>query len=94
MSRKHKLIEKIKNSPQKIRFDEVGFDKAAERIYQFDEVDSLLVSIGFIRRQPNSGSSHFTYILGELITTIPYKRPYVKEKYIKDIIELIDKLGY
>lgn len=79
MSRKHKLIEKIKNSPQKIRFD---------------EVDSLLVSIGFIRRQPNSGSSHFTYILGELITTIPYKRPYVKEKYIKDIIELIDKLGY
>jgi hypothetical protein len=26
--------------------------------------------------------------------TIPYKRPYVKIKYVKDVIEIMDKLGY
>ena len=79
MSRKQKLLEKIKNNPQKIRFY---------------EVDNLLLSLGFNKKQPRSGSSHFTYVLNELIVTIPYNRPYVKTKYIKDVIDMLEKLDY
>ena len=79
MSRKQKLLDKIKSNPQKIRFE---------------EVDKILISIGFNKRQPRGGSSHFTYILEDMIITIPYNKPYVKVKYLKDVIELLDKLGY
>ncbi|NSW92626.1 MAG: toxin HicA [Firmicutes bacterium] len=79
MSKKQKLLEKIKNNPQKIRFE---------------EVDKLLLSIGFNKRQPRGGSSHFTYTLNDIIITIPYNKPYVKIKYIKDVIELLEKLDY
>jgi len=79
LSRKQKLLDKIKSNPQKIRFE---------------EVDKILISIGFNKRQPRGGSSHFTYILEDMIITIPYNKPYVKVKYLKDVIELLDKLGY
>ena len=76
MSKKQKLLEKIKNNPQRIRFQ---------------EVDKLLVSIGFDKRQPRGGSSHYTYSYKDIIITIPYKKPYVKVKYIKNVIELLEK---
>lgn len=79
LSKKQKLLEKIKNNPQKIRFE---------------EVDNLLLSIGFSRRQPRGGSSHLTYTFFDIIVTIPYKKPYIKVKYIKDVIELLEKLDY
>jgi hypothetical protein len=79
MSRKEKLLEKIKSNPQKIRFD---------------EIDKILLSVGFTKRQPRRGSSHFTYTLNELIITIPYKRPYVKSRYIKEAVDLLEKLDY
>ena len=79
MSKKHKLLEKIKNCPQKIRFE---------------ELDKLLLTLGFDKRQPHGGSSHYTYTFKEMTITIPYKRPYVKIKYVKDVIEIMDKLGY
>jgi hypothetical protein len=79
LSRKQKLLEKIKSNPQKIRFE---------------EVDRFLLSVGFDKRQPRGGSSYFTYTFEDMIITIPYKRPYVKTKYIKDVVELLERLGY
>ncbi len=52
------------------------------------------MSLEFDKRQPRGGSSHYTYTFEEMVITIPYNRPYVKIKYVKDVIELMDKLGY
>lgn len=79
MTKKQKLLDKLKANPQKIRFE---------------EIDKILLSVGFNKRQPRKGSSHYTYILDDLIVTIPFKRPYVKSKYIKDAVKLLGKLGY
>ncbi len=77
MSRREKLLEKLKSNPQKIRFE---------------EVDKVLLSTGFTKRQPRRGSSHFTYTLNDIMITIPYKKPYIKSRYIKEIVDLLDKL--
>lgn len=79
MSKKEKLLAKLKNNPHKIRFD---------------EINKVLLSAGFIKRQPRRGSSHFTYVLNELIITIPFRRPYVKSRYIKEAVDLLDRLDY
>ena len=42
--------------------------------------------------RPRSGSSHYVYTNGTLRLTVPYKRPYVKEVYVKEVLRLIDQL--
>ena len=79
MSKKDKLLEKINNNPKVIRFN---------------EIDKILKTVGFTCKQAGSGSSHYVYSLDELVISIPYKKPYVKEYYIKQVIILLDKLGY
>lgn len=76
---KDKDILKILNSPQKVKFS---------------NLDKLLRLYGYIPRQPKGGSSHFVYVKeGEQsIITVPFKRPYVKEVYVKHIIKLL-KIG-
>ena len=59
------------------------------RTVTFEELNSAFISLGFKRRQPGSGSSHYTYTKGHHIITVPYKRPYVREVYIKQITEII-----
>jgi hypothetical protein len=44
MSKKAKLLEKLRNNPKSIRFE---------------EIDLILTSYGFTRRQPSGGSSHY-----------------------------------
>ena len=50
------------------------------------------MAIGFRRRQPTGGSSHYT--LDDKTITIPYKRPYVKVIYIKKVIMVLEELGF
>ncbi|MCD8554978.1 type II toxin-antitoxin system HicA family toxin [Seleniivibrio sp.] len=73
---KEKDIQKIINSPQKVKFS---------------DLDKLLQFYGYIPRQPKGGSSHFVYVKeGEQkIITVPFKRPYVKDVYVKHIIKLL-----
>ncbi|MDD4296451.1 MAG: reverse transcriptase domain-containing protein [Ruminiclostridium sp.] len=80
---------------------DMWFEKAVKPNYKklsskdkIRRLDKLLLSLGFDKRQPRSGSSHYTYTFEEMTITIPYKRPYVKIKYVKDVIEFMDKLGY
>lgn len=79
ISRKEKLIKKMKNNPKSIRFE---------------ELDKILNDVGFSCRQPKGGSSHYTYVLEDKLLTIPYNRPFIKVIYIKIAIRILEELGY
>jgi hypothetical protein len=59
------------------------------RTVPFKELDRVLKDFGFTVRQPSSGSSHYIYSKGEVQLSVPFKRSFVKEVYVKRIIELI-----
>lgn len=59
------------------------------RVVSFKELDQVLKNLGFKVRQPGSGSSHYIYIKGEVQISVPFKRPYVLEIYVKRVLELI-----
>lgn len=59
------------------------------KIVSFKELDSVLKAYGFEVRQPGSGSSHYIYSKGEIQISVPFKRPYVREVYVKRVLELI-----
>lgn len=59
------------------------------RTVPFKELDRVLKGFGFEVRQPGSGSSHFVYTKGEIQISVPFKRPFVKEVYVKRALELI-----
>jgi hypothetical protein len=48
MSKSEKLLEKIRNNPKAV---------------SFDDLDKVLRGCGFIRRQPRNGSSHYYYTI-------------------------------
>lgn len=73
MSKKEKRLEKTKNNPKNV---------------DFKTIESILISNGFTKRQPHSGSSHYTFIKGDKIITIPYSKP-IKECYVKSVLSLI-----
>jgi hypothetical protein len=76
MSKSEKFLEKIRNNPKAV---------------SFDDLDKILRGRGFIRRQPRSGSSHYYYTFGALILSVPHKLPYVGEVYVKQALALIDQ---
>jgi hypothetical protein len=78
MTKKEKLLEKIRNNPKTVRFG---------------ELDLVLRDVGFECRQPSGGSSHYTYIIKDKTLTVPFKRPYVKVIYVKMAIKILDELG-
>lgn len=69
-----KLYERIKRNPR-----HVGFE----------ELDSLLTRAGFQARWPSGGSSHCTYTKGSKAITVPYRRPHVREHYVKEALSLL-----
>ena len=76
MSKSRKLLDRIRNNPKAV---------------SFDDLDKVLRDCGFTCRQPRSGSSHYFYTYGELTLSVPYKRPYVREIYVKHALELIEQ---
>ncbi len=73
---KCKLVKKILNNPKNVRFK---------------DIDKLLKAFGYKAKQPKSGSIHFVYRKeGVNPITVPYKRPFVKEIYIKQIIKILN----
>lgn len=75
LSQLEKLLERIKNSPQTVRFS---------------EIEKILIKNGFIDRTPRGGSSHHTFKHpdGRRIT-IPHREPYILAVYIKQAIKLL-----
>ena len=77
MSHYEKLYNKMKNNPKDVRFQ---------------SIDKLLTKKGgFIRKNPGSGSSHYTYSHPDLvdIITIPKGKP-IKPIYIKKALGAFD----
>lgn len=69
--------------------------KRVKRLFQnpktvsFQELNRVLKDHDFEVRQPGSGSSHHIYTKGEIQISIPFKRPFVKEVYVKRVLELV-----
>ena len=74
MSKREKRLRKIFRNPKTV---------------SFKELDTVLRSFKFEVRQPKSGSSHYIYTKGGIQISVPFKRPYVKEVYVKRVLELI-----
>ena len=77
MTKKAKLLQKIKNNPKAVAFN---------------DLDGLLTGYGFARRVPRSGSSHHIYTLGRHQISVPYRRPYVKEVYVRHVLEILAQI--
>lgn len=75
MSKREKLIAKIKNNPKAVRFE---------------TLQKLLLSEGFRESQKNRGSSHYTYTRGKDRTTVVRETP-INEFYVKRVLGLIGK---
>ncbi|MGB9888000.1 MAG: type II toxin-antitoxin system HicA family toxin [Moorellales bacterium] len=74
MSKLEKLYQRIRNNPRQVRFDELR---------------RILLRAGFKERQPRGGSSHYTYVKGNKIITIPRNDP-VKPEYVKEAIKALE----
>jgi len=77
MSRRNKILEKLKNNPNNVRFE---------------TIQDLLLHFGFKERQPSGGSSHYTYTFKSTIITIPKHKP-LKKIYVSRVLELLEELG-
>ncbi|MDP3973798.1 MAG: toxin HicA [Candidatus Daviesbacteria bacterium] len=70
-------------------------EKRVRKLFQnpktvpFKELDRVLKDAGFKMRQPGSGSSHSVYTKGEIQISVPFRRPFVKEVYVKRVLELL-----
>ena len=74
MSKREKLLEKIRNNPRSVRFE---------------EIDLLLEQSGFRRRQASKGSSHYFYIHGMYNISIARRTPYLHPKAVKDVLDTL-----
>ena len=74
MTKREKRVRKIFRNPKTV---------------PFEELNRVLQDFGFDVRQPKSGSSHYIFTKGELQISVPYKRPFVREVYVKRVLELI-----
>ena len=79
MTRKEKLLEKVRNNPKNV---------------PFEDLDKLVRWVAFILRTQKSGTSHFVYTKPGCPAplTIPKKNP-VNEAYVKLALRFIDDYG-
>lgn len=74
MSRLQKLYEKVRNNPKTVRFE---------------ELEKILLVAGFVKKQSGKGTSHYFYVKDGKALSVPYKRPYILEIYVKKALELV-----
>ena len=77
MSRREKLLAKIRNNPRGVRFE---------------ELDLLLTWHGFERRQSRRGTSHYVYRREHHVITVARRKPHVHSKAVKDVLNALDEL--
>ena len=77
VSKWEKLLARIQHNPKSVRCDEAA---------------KILEHMGYHRSQPKRGSSHWTFRKpGTAPITIPKHEPYVKEVYIRIIMDVLNK---
>lgn len=76
MSKKDKALDRLRGNPKNVRFE---------------EIDTILLRLGFEKRQ--RGTSHAVYTLkGKGRITIPFRQPFILPAYVKEVVKLIDEL--
>lgn len=75
MSKREKAIAKLRQNPKNVRFE---------------EIESILIGIGFTKRQ--EGTSHAVFTCGKHRLTVPHRKPFVLPVYIKQVLAEIDKI--
>jgi hypothetical protein len=75
LSKLEKLLERIRNNPKNVRFE---------------ELDKILIHYGFTKRQSSGGSSHYYYTKGEKLLSVPFHKPHIKVIYVERAIELLE----
>lgn len=75
MTKRDKLIERMRRNPRSICFD---------------EIETLLLRLGYVKRQ--KGSSHAVFTLGSYQVVVPYRKPTVKPVYVQLVLELLDEI--
>ena len=75
MSKLEKLLERIKNNPKTVRFE---------------EIERVLLRRGFNERQSGGGSSHYIFKKEDKYVTIPRHGKFVKEIYINQALALLE----
>lgn len=79
MAKYDKVLEKWRNNPYGVRFE---------------ELDGVLLRYGFSRRQPRGGSSHHVYTKpGRPPLTIAFKRPFVHHRAVREVLAVIDEIA-
>ncbi|MBN2548927.1 MAG: hypothetical protein JXB15_07205 [Anaerolineales bacterium] len=77
MSKREKELEKFRNNPKNVRFE---------------ELEALLIYLGFEKRQESTSHAVFS-IQGRPPITIPRRKPFLKAYYVKLALQAIDDLG-
>ena len=75
MSKPDKLIERMRRNPKSIRFE---------------EIEALLLGLGFVKRQ--NRSSHAIFTRGPYQVVVPFHRPTVKPVYVKVVLNVLDEI--
>jgi len=75
MSKRQKAIEQLRQHPKAVRFD---------------EVETILCDVGFVKRQ--HGTSHAVFRLGVHRLTIARKKPCISPKAVKEVLRMLDEL--
>lgn len=75
MSKFEKLLQKIRNNPKHVRFE---------------ELNKILIRYGFTKRQASSGTSHYYYTKGDKQISVPYNQPHIKANYVVRAMELLE----
>lgn len=82
MSTKKKLLEKIKRNPKSVRFEDL------EKLFKWYGFELQVTDKG----TKNPGS-HYYYVhpSGHTIS-VPYRRPHLKEHYVKEAINFFNQI--
>ena len=70
---------------------QAGGNHTNQKHVRFEDMDKLLRAFGCEPKQPRGGSSHYVYRKkGATPLTVPFKRPFLKEVYVKQVIKQLD----
>ena len=77
MRRADKRREEIERNPRHVRFE---------------DLDALLRSYGFQRRQRSRGSSHYVYRRGRWHLTVPARRPHLRLYVVLEVLAALREI--
>jgi predicted RNA binding protein YcfA (HicA-like mRNA interferase family) len=79
MTRKEKRLERIRQNPKKV---------------SFEELRQVLLDYGFVIKRSRGSHFVFDVQMDdEVVTfTVPYTKPYLKSIYVKEALDLIDQI--